>query len=579
MNADYKDFIKIVKSLLPGFSKIFMFFLFLVLIHELIKFIPPYLLKLIVDGLIEGIAFEYLMMFVAGVFIVMFLMTFIEVFFLVKVGSISARQQKQVLEASFSKLLNLPLSWHEKQNTGTLVSKVTKAAQYIQQLIWFVNHDILPSIIQLFLTGIVLVWIDWRLGIIYLVFAPIILYIINRQFRNVQPYREEYHRSYENSTKIFAQGLYNIKTVKDYVQERREENEQTKYLNNYVDSVEKRSSNEFWSISFRDNITNFVRVLTTALAVYLVYSGDMTPGDLVFVFTIVEKAFINLHRFGRIYTFMGDTYSALERTYKIQNTPNYLIDEGRKTPNKADIKFEDIYFSYDDEEDVLKNINVDIPENKTTAIVGPSGSGKSTFVNLIMRHYDPTSGSIKMGGIDLRDIPLNKLRRNVAFVSQHTEIFDRNAFENISYSNPKASYEEVVDAAKRANAHHFISEFPNGYDTILGERGVRLSGGQQQRISIARALLSRAPVIIFDEATSSLDTESEKEIQDAIASIKDKTVIIIAHRLSTIENSDKIIVIKDGEILEEGSHSELLNKKSSLYKNMRELQNMGEVRK
>ncbi|MFP4656686.1 MAG: ABC transporter ATP-binding protein, partial [Candidatus Woesearchaeota archaeon] len=228
---------------------------------------------------------------------------------------------------------------------------------------------------------------------------------------------------------------------------------------------------------------------------------------------------------------------------------------------------------------VLKDINLVIPEKKTTAIVGPSGSGKSTLVNLMMRHYDPIKGNIRLGGVDLRDIPLNHLRKEIAFVSQHTEIFDRTTHANIAYGRPNASRDKVIKAAKKANAHNFIKSFPQGYDTILGERGVRLSGGQKQRISIARALLSDADMIIFDEATSSLDSESEQEIQKAILKIKSKTIVVIAHRFSTIEHADKIVVMKSMKVVEQGTHSELLNKSGGLYKKMRELQKLGELRK
>ncbi len=573
-----KDFVRVVYNLMPGFKRLFIIFVLISLANELIKFIPPYLVKLIVDGVVDGEPLQYLFILLGGMFAVLTVMTFIKVYIITRVGSSAAEQERSMLERNFSKLLKLPLSWHEKQNTGSLVSKITKASGYISRLIWFLNNDIIPSMLQLVLTGAVLFWVDWRIGLIYLVFSPIILHIVNKQFKESQPYREIYHHEHEQATKIFAQGMYNIKTVKDYVQEDKEAEAQESHLKTFEETVKKRANFEYWKISLRDVLTNVVRTLTTGYAIYLVHIGSMTPGDLVFVFTLVEKAFLNLHRLGTIYSFMGDTYSSLERAYEVQETENTLVDAGKTKVRHSDMRFEKVYFAYG-EDMVLKNINLIIPEKKTTAIVGPSGSGKSTLVNLMMRHYDPVKGSIKLGGVDLRDIPLNHLRREIAFVSQNTEIFDRTAHENIAYGKPNASREEVIRAAKKANAHKFLKNFPKGYDTILGERGVRLSGGQQQRISIARALLSDADMIIFDEATSSLDSESEKEIQRAILKIKNKTVIVIAHRFSTIEHADTIVVMKNMKVVEQGTHSQLSNRSGGLYKKMRELQKLGELRK
>ncbi len=530
-----------------------------------------------VDNLIQDPQSTYLYTLVFFVLLSLVVMTILQIFVLTKVVKGATSQQITLLKNSFVKLLNLPLNWHENQNTGSLISKLQKASKYVQELVWFLNNDIIPSIIQLILTGVILLWIDVRIGLIFIIFTPIILYTVDRQFRKVQPYREQYHHAYEEATKAFAQSLYNIKTVKDYVREDLEDKEHNAHLNKYKEKIYNRIDYEFWQISFRDTLTNIVRVITMLLSVRLVLEGAMTAGDLVFVFTIVEKAYLNLHRLGRVYSFMGDTYEALNRALQIQKTPNELEDIGKEKINGSQIRFENVNFSYTNEA-VLNNVNFEIPRNKTTAIVGPSGSGKTTIVKLIMRHYDPQEGGIILGTQDIRNYPINELRKNVAFVSQHTEMFDRTIFENISYGNRTAKKEDVIKAAKKANAHKFITKFKNGYDTIVGERGVRLSGGQQQRISIARALISNAPLIIFDEATSSLDSESEKEIQSALLKIKNKTVIIIAHRFSTIEHADKIVVLKDGKVIEQGTHEELINTHKSLYKKMRKLQKLGEIR-
>ncbi|MFP4656379.1 MAG: ABC transporter transmembrane domain-containing protein, partial [Candidatus Woesearchaeota archaeon] len=342
-----KDFVHIVYSLMPGFKKLFLVFLLVILIGELIKFVPPYLVKLIVDGVVEGQGLNYLLMLLSLMFLALTVMTFINVYLLTKVSSSAAEQQKSMQEKSFAKLLKLPLSWHGKQNTGSIVSKLVKASNYIAQLIWFINSDIIPSLVQLVLTGAVLFWVDWRIGLIYAIFSPIILYLVNKQFKESQSFREEYHHEFEEATKIFAQGMYNIKTVKDYVQEKRESKEQVNHLERFKRAVKARTNTEFWKISLRDIITNLVRALSIGISIYLVTEGELTAGDLVFVFTIVEKAFLNLHRLGRIYSFMGDTYSALERAHAVQQTENTLKDEGEEKVEHSDLSFEKVSFSYD----------------------------------------------------------------------------------------------------------------------------------------------------------------------------------------------------------------------------------------
>ncbi|MFT4282913.1 MAG: ABC transporter ATP-binding protein [Candidatus Woesearchaeota archaeon] len=576
--ASFKDFFRVVFSLAPSIKGLALILFWLILVIEALKFVAPYLVKLLVDGIVEGAEFSELLKYIIFIFIFLSIQGIIGVYTLKKTAIGAAREEKGLLSKIFNKILGMPLSWHEKQNTGTLVSKLNKASNYIAQLAWFVKNDILPSLIQLVLTGVVLFWVDYRLGLIYLAFTPIILYYVNKHFKKVQPYREKYHKSFEDGTKIFAQSLYNIKTVKDYVSEDKEFKEHKDHLEDYVGFITSRTKVEFWQISFRDILSNFVRAITTGVAAYLVTIGTLSVGDLIFVITIIEKAFINLHRLGYTYTFMGDTFESLNRALDVLETKNFMEDEGKSYPKRFDLKFKDVSFSYEGDEEVLSGLNIDIPPRKTTALVGPSGSGKTTLIKLISRQYDVSKGSLKLGGIDIKDIPLSVLRRNIAFVSQQTEIFDRTIFENIAYSRQGASREEVILAAKRANAYNFIMSFKNGFDTLVGERGVRLSGGQQQRISIARALLSNAKIIIFDEATSSLDSESEKSIQEALLKIKGRTVIIIAHRLSTVEHSDNIIVLKDGVVLEQGSHKDLLNKKKGLYKKMIDLQKLGDLR-
>jgi subfamily B ATP-binding cassette protein MsbA len=262
--------------------------------------------------------------------------------------------------------------------------------------------------------------------------------------------------------------------------------------------------------------------------------------------------------------------ASLDRIEEILNYPETIVDDSdaiEKNTFDTEINYKNVYFYYNPGQYVLKNINLQINKGQTIAIVGPSGSGKSTLVDLLPRFYDVTDGSITIDGIDIRKIKLNSLHRLFAIVNQDPILFNDSIYNNMAFGRPDATYEEVVQAAKIANAYDFIMESKWGFDTNIGEKGSKLSGGQRQRISIARAVLTNAPILIFDEATSSLDSESEKLVQDAINNlIAGKTAIVIAHRLSTVVKADKIIVLKDGEIIESGTHKELIDKPHGFYR-------------
>jgi len=268
--------------------------------------------------------------------------------------------------------------------------------------------------------------------------------------------------------------------------------------------------------------------------------------------------------------------ASLDRIEDILNYPETIVDDSdaiEKNTFDKEINYENVYFYYNPGQYVLKNINLHINKGQTIAIVGPSGSGKSTLVDLLPRFYDVTDGSITIDGLDIRKIKLNSLHRLFAIVNQDPILFNDSIYNNIAFGRPDATYEEVVQAAKIANAYDFIMESKWGFDTNIGEKGSKLSGGQRQRVSIARAVLTNAPILIFDEATSSLDSESEKLVQDAINNlISSKTAIVIAHRLSTVVKADKIIVLKDGEIIESGTHKELIDKPHGFYRYLFEYQ-------
>ena len=332
----------------------------------------------------------------------------------------------------------------------------------------------------------------------------------------------------------------------------------------------------------RNLIVDIGRASVLFLGVYLVFKGMISVGSLIFVFTLSEKAYASLYRLSRFYDKMEEGREGVNRLLVLFNAQTEVVNkDGGYKPKKmtGEIKFQNVSFRYgDNKRAAVSQLNFKINPGCVTALVGPSGGGKTTVARLIYRHYDPQEGRVLLDDKDLRDYDLYSFRKFLAIVPQEVEIFDLSVSENISYAKPDATKKEIIAAAKIANAAEFIDRLEEGYDTMVGERGIKLSGGQRQRIGIARAVLANPRILIFDEATSNLDSQSEVLIQDAIGKIsRDRTMIIIAHRLSTIKRADKIIVLENGRVAEEGSHLELARVDGGLYAKLLKLQTMGDV--
>ena len=305
------------------------------------------------------------------------------------------------------------------------------------------------------------------------------------------------------------------------------------------------------------------------LAIRMWQKGILTVGDFILIQTYVLNIVSRIWDFGRIVQHMYEDFADADEMTKILNTPHEIVDIPKAkglSVKTGNIIFDKISFYYHNTRPVFKNFNLNISPKEKVALVGPSGAGKTTIVKLILRMYELSSGKITIDNQDIAKVTQESLWKNISMVPQDPILFHRSLMENIRYGKPVAKDREVILAAKLAHCHEFISGFPDGYNTYVGERGVKLSGGERQRVAIARAILRNAPVLVLDEATSSLDSESEHYIQDALAHLmRDKTVIVIAHRLSTIMKMDRIVVIDGGKIVEEGTHKQLLENKSGHY--------------
>ncbi|HAR99930.1 MAG: ABC transporter related protein [Candidatus Moranbacteria bacterium GW2011_GWC2_37_73] len=554
------------------------------LLVEIMRLGGPYVLKLIIDS-ITNFSLDkvgYIIILIALMFLVNETVSVLQYFNDKRIFQIFANTESHLFQQAHEKLIYLGLKYHEKENSGSKASKVQRGIDKIGDLIGNLSWDVAPTILQIIFTTVVLFWVDWRFGMVVIFFVPIFLYLTIRVNRKVFPYRKKRYDSYEKAAGMMTQSIVNINTVKSFTQEKRE----CVRFGKLREEIKGALLLEYGGIMNQNLKRNLVidlgRLFIMLFGAYFVWKGSITLGTLVFVFTISEKALISLYRISRLYDKIMESSEAVERIHQllkeeidIENPSSGLSPKNLK----GVLEFKDMSFAYADSKlRALKNINLIIPEGATTALIGPSGGGKTTLARMIYRHYDPTGGQVLLDGKDLREYDLYGFRKFFAIVPQDVEIFNASVSENIAYAKPSASKLEIQAAAKIANAEEFIKQLNDGYDTIVGERGIKLSGGQRQRIGIARAILANPKVLIFDEATSNLDSQSEYLIQNAMDKItKNRTVIIIAHRLSTIKKADKIVVLEKGMVVETGSHAELSKTNDGLYKKLLDLQQMGDV--
>lgn len=554
-----------------------------IVLAELSQFAGPYFLKKVID-LITNFRLERLSdlaFFIAAMFIADQVNSFLN--FLT-----DRRIFKNLIEAEAylpiraqAKMLFLSLGYHEKENTGNKISKIQRGVDKVVNLIGNMSWEVVPTLIQIIFTALILLIVDWRFALIFLFFVPLFALITFKLNRELFPYRKDRHDKYEESAGQMTQAIININTVKSFVQEKRE----LRQFGLIRQKIKKISLFEFFKlINFnlsRNLVIDLGRISTLVFGVYLVYHSAITIGSLVFIFTISEKSFISLYRISRLYDRIMESSEAVERLNELSKEESDIKNNGKIRLKKisGQLVFKDASFTYEGgATPALNGVNLKINADCVTALVGPSGGGKTTVARMIYRHYDPQKGEIKLDGLNLKDYELYDLRSHIAIVPQEVEIFNASVRENIAYAKSDASLREIKAAARIANADEFINELSTKYDTLVGERGIKLSGGQRQRVGIARAILANPRILIFDEATSNLDSYSEKLIQQAIEKIRQgRTMIIIAHRLSTIKRADKIIVLEGGRVVEEGSHFELAQKSGGLYAKLLKLQELGDV--
>jgi len=560
--------------------------LFLVIITialEAINLIAPYILKELIDGLLDFslTKLNWFFWLIGGFFFSILLAVAIDYFKDKKIFDLMFKSEYDLQIKCQEKLLSLDLLYHQEEGTGDKVTKVSRGIDKFTNLLTSIFWEFLPVLFQFLSTFIIMTIIDYRLALILLFFSFIFLFMNIKVNGKIYPVRKARYKKYEEASGKMVQSIININTVQSFSQEKREVEELSVLRKEIIQGEKKEWGFILKYANLRESLVALGRSLMLIFGIYLVINGELSIGTLVFVITLSEKVFSAISRVYRLYDRFAEGAEGVNRLSDLLATESNIKNEGKKKLKKVEggIVFKNVNFSYSKSENVLHDLNLNIPAGAFTALVGPSGGGKTTIVRLIFRHFDPVSGEILLDGNNIKDIDLFNFRSFLSIVPQEVDIFNSSIFANISYANNNASFKEVEAAAKIANASEFIEKLPDKYNTIVGERGIKLSGGQRQRIGIARAILANPKILVFDEATSNLDTESEKLIQDAISKIsRNKTIIVIAHRLSTIKMADKIIVMENGKVSEEGTHTQLSQQEKGLYKKLISLQSLGDVK-
>lgn len=476
----------------------------------------------------------------------------------------------------FGHYQKLTFAFYDNQKVGALLSRITSDLFDITELLHHGPEDVVISIIKLVGAFVILININAPLTIVAFVFVPVMAlfaWYYNRKMKRA------FKRNREKIADINSQiedSLSGIRVVKSFANEEIEMKKFNQGNKNFVNA--KKVSYRYMAgyNSGLSALTTLVTVAVLLAGVSFLTSGAIIVTDLVTFLLYINNFVEPVKKLMNFTEMFQNGYSGFERFQEIMAIAPDIKDEKDAIAVdhlKGDITFENVSFYYEEStEKVLNNIQLKVDAGNYMALVGPSGVGKTTLCSLIPRFYDVSEGSIQIDGMDIRHIKLADLRNNIGIVQQDVYLFAGTIMDNIRYGNPNATDEEVIRAAKRANAHEFIMSFPEGYDTDIGQRGVKLSGGQKQRLSIARVFLKNPPILIFDEATSALDNESEQVVQKSLEELaKDRTTFVIAHRLSTIRNAKRILVLTENGIEEEGTHEELMSKKG-VYESLYQMQ-------
>jgi ATP-binding cassette subfamily B protein len=541
------------------------------MLGAIIGLAPPYLIKILVDDVLFGQGgTELLIQIVLGLVVIQLASTFIGIIR----GRLSAWLGSRIIHDVrfdvFQAIQGLTLRRFDKTQTGALMSRLTRDTSTLNFIFTDIGAWFVPNMLQLVGICVMLFVLNWQLALLVLIPTPLMVIVTMWFYRRMHGL---YHRLWQRWSKLSSRAndtISGIKIVKAFTQELNE-------IRRFGDSsyqVYKTSAKAEGMYATYYPIIAFITTLGTFLVWYFgglgVLENALSFGTLMAFLSYLGMFYGPLQMLTRFTDFMNRAFTASQRLFEIMDTDQEVYEDPNAKPLtdlKGSYRFKNVQFGYLKDQPVLKGMDLKVKSGEMIGLVGKSGAGKTTMANLVCRFYDADEGAIYLDEVDIRRIKLRDLRRHIGMVPQECFLFNGTIAENIGYARPEATREDVIKAAIAANAHGFILRKPDGYDTEVGERGTRLSGGEKQRIAIARAILHDPKILILDEATSLVDTETEELIQEALAYlVKNRTTFAIAHRLSTLRNADRLLIIEDGKKSEFGTHQELLEKKGTYYK-------------
>lgn len=565
-----KMFSKLIKRIAP-YKKHFALAILCTILAECIAIISPYINRILVDDYVvpqntsAWFGFAVLCLSMLAIVLINALLDWLNM----KCSYyVSLNLSQDLRKDVFNKTLDLSMTSISKKTAGELINRVSNDASKIESFLTDNGKNAIVRILTLVITSVIMFVMDWRLALMVILPIPFVILIVKRLYNVINAHYGRSWRFSNSYSKLLHDTLNGIKVVKTCGTEKHE-------IEKYTDASQKwakaASDAEItWNLIWP--VTNFLLTFGNYLVLYfgskMILNETMSLGQLIQFTSYVSMLYNPLRWLMQLPKSFADFSVSATKVFEILEEKSDTRDSANcvDLDINGDIEFDHVYFGYKVYNPVLKDITCKIKKGEMIGVVGHSGVGKSTMINLILRLYDATQGSVKIDGVDIKDISQESLRSQVGVVLQETYLFEGTILDNIAYAKPDATFEEVIEAAKIARAHEFITKLPDGYNTKVGNKGHTLSGGERQRIAIARAILHDPKIIILDEATASLDTETEKQIQEGLNELcKGKTTIAIAHRLSTLSNADQLIVLDKGRLAEMGTHEQLMRNKSVYY--------------
>lgn len=579
-----KEMLKIVRYS----AKLWPYYLaitFFVVVLSLLNLATPFITKGLIDGLTTRYAggdvkFEYFLILLGLMFLANLTITLLSNVNGFLGDNMSAKLNSLLSNRYFNHLMSLPISYYDNELTGKITARLERSITTISTLMQTLSNNFVQFFLTTAITLVVIAIYSWPVALLLIIIFPTYIWITHLSSKSWQKAQEGINKDLDAANGRFVESIAQVRVVKSFVSESRELNFFGLRRKSIEHQTKKQSAKWHRYDVIRRVILNLVFFFIYFVIIYQAYQGRYGLGTVVLLITLVLQAEFPLFGSSFIIDALQRASAGSKDYFEVMNTSADIKDQedAKKIKVKdGKVEYNSVYFYYNKGSNVLKDISFIIEPGQKLALVGESGEGKSTIANLLLRFYEAQSGTILIDGQDINSVTQNSLRSAIGVVFQEPLLFSGTVRENIAYSNPNIKESEIVSAAKSANAYDFIKKLPKGLDTEIGERGVKLSGGQKQRIAIARAIIKNPKILILDEATSSLDSKAEAEVQQALERLmKDRTTLIIAHRLSTIANVDTVVGIKGGKVIEIGSPAELAKTKG-IYSELLKLQGLAKT--